>query len=587
MRAALPVLLAATLTLTASVGCREKRREVPKVAVEPIHGGSEDDSEGTTTGGESPDKTSEKPPKAPAGPSLEREPNDIRPQASKLPINGGLRGSLSTHPELPGPDYDWYVMELSGTTSQQVRIQLSPEDNSNFKLQWMMATPPVEPKKGQDPAGVLADVDNAKDGGVEVLPPTLLPPGKHYFRVLAKEPRRRGKRARKPPPERPYRLTTTVVDPEGNIEQEPNNERKDAGILRAGEDRQGYLGWFKDTDWYQLDLEGVPPEARLRIDVTGVPGVKSRLWVTDKRGRSLVKVPEAKLQWPVGSPVTARDMGIDPQSVPYFVEVRSMRSASPHDRYTISLIAETPLTAHESEPNWRPGSAHPLRADEPMDGYVGHPTDWDVFRIDADEPMIATVVTSGIPTVDLKLELIDHTRKVVRTINEMPSGSPETLPLIAVGPQPAFVRVSSKDGGFNVDRGYRIAVTLAEAGDREIEPNDEFRDAGRVTLPFGKPHKGFIHPRGDLDYYAINVTTETPDETRILTLRLTGAEGLTLDLALYDSERALITRKGGISGGKTRTITHSFAAGRYYVRVKEVSGQAGNGNDPYTVELAE
>ncbi|MFT7624323.1 MAG: hypothetical protein ACI9WU_003510, partial [Myxococcota bacterium] len=56
---------------------------------------------------------------------------------------------------------------------------------------------------------------------------------------------------------------------------------------------------------------------------------------------------------------------------------------------------------------------------------------------------------------------------------------------------------------------------------------------------------------------------------------------------LYDADEALITRKAGIRGGQTRTITHGFAPGRYTVRIKEESGRSANGTQPYSVELAE
>jgi hypothetical protein len=96
-----------------------------------------------------------------------------------------------------------------------------------------------------------------------------------------------------------------------------------------------------------------------------------------------------------------------------------------------------------------------------------------------------------------------------------------------------------------------------------------------------------VHPRGDVDYYALDIAADGPDESQILTLRLTGVEGLTLSMELFDQEQALITRKRGIGSGETRTITHGFTAGRYYVRIVDESSQAANGQDAYVLELSD
>ncbi len=465
-------------------------------------------------------------------------------------------------------------------------MQLSPSDSGDFVLEWMAAT------TGEEDDDVLAIVDGGKAGEVEVFAPTLLAPGKHYFRVRLSRPKRRRKRKKRTTPasEQRYRLTTTVIDPTPGMESEPNGTVADAGVLRPGEPRTGYLGWFQDADWYALDLSSVPENARARVDLTGVPGVKSRLWVVDKKKRGLVKVPEAKLAWPIGSKVTVRDIAFDPRGGPYYVEVKSMRSSNPHDAYTLTLRAEAPPRPHEREPNWRPSSAWKLTPDEPVDGFVGHPTDWDVYAVTTDGgPKVATVVVTGIPDVDLKLELLDAGRKVLQTVNESPAGQPETFPQIPVADgKPAYVRISSANKSFDVERGYRVVASLEDLGDREIEPNDGFGQAGKLILPVGTPFEAYVHPKGDRDYFAIDVTAETPDETRILTLRVTAPDqGVTLIATLFDEQEAMITRKGGIRAGQTRTITHGFLPGRYYVRVEDEGGQRANGQSAYTIELTE
>ena len=539
-----------------------------------------------------------------AGPTTEVEPNGDRSSASELPINGAIRGALSPMGEGAAPDEDWFVLSLDGPSSQQVRIQLSAEDDTDFVLHWMPPTdqPPPAPKRKrrqkkrkQRGPMTLATVDNAGDGGVEVLAPTVLPPGRHYLRVTQAKKRRKKRRKKRTVErpatafERPYRLTSTVVDPDGRLEQEPNNTRESAGVLRPGEPREGYLGWHKDSDWYKLELDSIEPGSSIRVDVSGVPEVKTRLWMVTRRGKGLVKVPEGSVPWDSGRPVTIRDVAVHEKKGPYFVEVRTMRSANPHERYTLTAVVEPPQEGRELEPNWRPANATPIGDAASVEGVIGHPTDWDTYRIDALDPMVATVTVSGLEGVDLRLELIDSNHKVVSEINEGGLGATETIPLIPVGPQPTYVRVSSRDYTFDVDKAYRVEVTMTEAGDRELEPNDSFKEASRVTLEKDRPYSGLIHPRGDLDYFVIQVRPpdDEEQETRTLSVRLKAPEDVSMTVLLYDGDRALITRKAGISGGETRSITHAFSPGRYYVAVRADTPHAANSESGYQITLIE
>jgi len=245
----------------------------------------------------------------------------------------------------------------------------------------------------------------------------------------------------------------------------------------------------------------------------------------------------------------------------------------------------TPQTPHEREPNWRPSNAMPLIEGTPVDGYIGHPTDWDVYRLDAEKRMIATVVVSGVPDVDIQLDHIDQGGGVIKSLNQQPTGGSERFMLLPVGPQPAFIRVSSKDYGFNTDAGYGISVSMEDASDREIEPNDEFAQSGRVMLPAGTPYKATIHPRGDTDCFAFRVTAPSLADMRLMSVRVKGIEGMRLTAELLDSDQSLITKKTGIRPGNERPIKHEFAPGRYVLRIREDTGQVGNGEAAYSVEV--
>jgi hypothetical protein len=491
---------------------------------------------------------------------------------------------MGSEPGSKGPDFDWYVLTLDGPTSQLVRIQLSPEDGTDFVLEWY---PTLQVQPGET-LKALANIDHGKGGEVEVLAPTVLGPGKHYFRVRKsrRKIRKRDKLRNRSLElsDRAYRLTTTVVESDSVLEREPNNHPSAAGVLRVDEARQGYLGWFGDSDWFRLDLENVPENALLTIELSGIPHVKSRLWVVDKRNRSFVKVPEAKLPWDDGQDIRLVAIPSTVNNPPLYVEVKTMRGANTLDRYNLSVTAMVPEGPHETEPNWRHSNATILTSEAPVAGYIGHPNDWDVFRIDSEDSKSAVLTVTGVPQVDLQIELLADKRTVTKQVNANGPGMNETMPAIPVGPLPAFVRLSSKDKSFNTGYAYQVSVQLTEAGSRESEPNNDYDSASHMPAELGKTIQGFITPQKDVDFYVFSVPRSAAG-AQLFSVELRGAAGLRLALRLYDSEHVLITQKRGIGVGERRQLKHEFSPGKYFLQVLDESGQAANDQAGYLLNI--
>ncbi|MEC8024661.1 MAG: hypothetical protein VX223_12050 [Myxococcota bacterium] len=573
-----PALL---LAVIACVGCSREERVVPEVPIVPIKDNPSSVEDGEIPAG------------GPviAGPLTETEPNSSRTTATPLPVNGTLTGAIAV---ADSNDVDWFVLSLEDA-SQQVRVQLSPGSEDDVVLEWMPTVPTPKKrgrrsrKKRRDPDPPLARMDIGGPGAVEVLPAVNVLPGQHYFRVSRAKRSRRNRR--RPPKQRaqrdaPYRLVTTVIDAEPVLELEPNGSRDYAGELQPGETRTGHLGWYGDQDWYRLPLGEASEGSLVRIDLRSPNGVKSRLWVTDRQGKSLVKTPESGVPWPIGNPVTIRDVAVIRKRLPYYVQVTTMKGANTMQQYELTARVDMPQSPHEAEPNWSPALSSLLETDTPINGYIGHPTDWDTFRLESRSPVMATIVTTGVPNVDLKLELIDQRKTVIRTIDDGPQGSPETLGLVPVGPDTAYVRVSSKKHTFNIDAGYRIAVTTTEIGNQELEPNDDLTQGRRTPLREGVDFEGYVHPRGDIDVFAFDITAPEGDAVeKTMSIYLRGVVGLNLGMELLDAKGELITRKRGIGPQTERNITHSFTPGRYYVRIKELTSSASNTEEPYLIRL--
>jgi hypothetical protein len=99
----------------------------------------------------------------------------------------------------------------------------------------------------------------------------------------------------------------------------------------------------------------------------------------------------------------------------------------------------------EREPNDLPALATPLRGSSVV-GHVGpgHPDgrpDFDYYRLPSSvAPRTVTAHLTGVPEVDLVLELYDQRGRLLARANQAPAGGDEHLGPVAVAPGEAFLR---------------------------------------------------------------------------------------------------------------------------------------------------
>lgn len=135
-------------------------------------------------------------------------------------------------------------------------------------------------------------------------------------------------------------------------------------------------------------------------------------------------------------------------------------------------------------------AADPLRIDE------------DCYRIEAlGSGKVASIQASGIPGVDLALELLDRDGNHVASFNSEPEGAGEQIAAVNLG-APTVVKVAATKKGSG--GAYTLRVSVADAQpDFEIEPNNRAIDA--TSLPLGKPMRGLLADRADEDWYRFEV----------------------------------------------------------------------------------
>lgn len=125
-----------------------------------------------------------------------------------------------------------------------------------------------------------------------------------------------------------------------------------------------------------------------------------------------------------------------------------------------------------------------------------------------------------------------------------------------------YVRIIGWNGAFSNTVCYNLNIGVSSSGC--ISPLDNSTNgtsAGAATIPFNTNVTGLISPSGDNDYYRFVITT---GGTATITLSTLPAD---YDLVLYSSNgttQLAISENGGTS---SETISRTFTAGTYFVRV--------------------
>jgi serine/threonine-protein kinase len=190
----------------------------------------------------------------------------------------------------------------------------------------------------------------------------------------------------------------------------------------------------------------------------------------------------------------------------------------------------------ETEPNNEPARANPLASGKPVRGFIGKRltrelSDRDFYRIprapDPHDTRIVAAHVTGIPNMDLTLELYDlDGQRVAQADGSGPSHG-EALPNVSIDGREHFlcvreVWVSGKPPTENVTDQYVLTATWAPASATdEIEPNDSVEQA--TPLPLGGSRRGFLSGPEDVDHYRLIGAPGTP-----LTIEVSGIPGVPL-----------------------------------------------------------
>jgi len=348
-----------------------------------------------------------------------------------------------------------------------------------------------------------------------------------------------------------------------------------------------------------------PPRVALRIELSGVQGVRPEVQILSE-----AEAPLFTARGTEGQPLSQRNVAVRATDRVIDVVVKSAwtgtgkearRGFDPEHPYTLTISREAAGANAEYEPNDDLAHATPLPLDGYREGFLTPKTDVDYYVVRPSQPSLIRFELSGVEKLDLQLSVVEPgakpgTEKVLQRSNDGAVKEPERLNSVACQKE-CFVKVEGTlrkvDGKWvrefeNPDQPYRLtARAIPDDGSEEREPNDGPDQATALTL--GKPIRGTIYPRKDVDYFRLDLS-DRPVKTA-LKATLTGILKVDVALFLYqrndDGSLSLVQTSDRGKGDAPEIIRYAADPGVYLVKVQDSKNRESNFQDSYQLTVEE
>jgi hypothetical protein len=348
-----------------------------------------------------------------------------------------------------------------------------------------------------------------------------------------------------------------------------------------------------------------PPRVALRIELSGVAGVRPEVQLLSEAEATLFTARGTE-----GQPLSQRNVAVRATDRVIDVVVKSAwtgtgkearRGFDPEHPYTLTVSREAAGANAEYEPNDDIAHATPLPLDGYREGFLTPKTDVDYYVVRPSQPSLVRFELSGVEKLDLVLSVVapgakPGTEKVLQRSNDGAVKEPERLNSVACDKE-CFVKVEGAlrkvDGKWvrefeNPDQPYRItARAIPDDGSEEREPNDTPDQATALSL--GKPIRGTIYPKKDVDYFRLDLS-DRPVKTA-LKATLTGILKVDVALFLYqrndDGSLSLVQTSDRAKGDAPEIIRYAADPGVYLFKVQDSKNRESNFQDSYQLTVEE
>jgi len=234
----------------------------------------------------------------------------------------------------------------------------------------------------------------------------------------------------------------------------------------------------------------------------------------------------------------------------------------------------------ESEPNDRREQANEIRLGGSATGHFQKRGDYDWFKLVIEKPgkNIIHIDISGVPGVDVSLEICDEAGHSLKRASESSKGEPERITGFGVTEGTYYINAYGRD--INDKDPYTLSTRLIgpwEEG-KEFEPNDSNRQANEIRL--GERVQGLFQAENDTDWYKLVI--DRPGRS-IIRVDLSGVSGVNSVLHINDSQGNQMKRSDMQRQGEPEEIINfGVMEGVYYIEIR-ISGNQKNENESYTL----
>jgi hypothetical protein len=246
----------------------------------------------------------------------------------------------------------------------------------------------------------------------------------------------------------------------------------------------------------------------------------------------------------------------------------------------LCLVPSLLCGQQESEPNDRREQANEIRLGETVEGFFQQKRDYDWYKLVIDEPgkNIIRIDISGVPDVDIRLDVTDEAGGQLKSSNFNRKGGPESIVNLGVTEGIYYISVLGYEA--NEKNKYSLGIRMIgpwEEG-QEFEPNDSYKKANEIRL--GERVQGLFQAENDRDWYKLNI--DRPGKN-IIRVDLSGVPGVNSVLNINDSQRKRMKRSDmQRQGGSEEIINFGVTEGVYYIEIS-ISGNQKNENESYTL----
>lgn len=488
----------------------------------------------------------------------EKEPNDYINWAMLLAPDvtvGGYIHEPRVRVNQLGPDRDFYRFEVKGPEKKILWARLTRVPGINLMIE-------IRDEKNQK----IHMEDAAPEGKDETIANLTIAPGTYYFVVGERWLNTTFLSDLK----HPYTLTYRLSPITPGQELEPNDDRKTAGNLTAGQPVSGYLHAPGDADFYVLDFGN----RKLRIDFSGI--AETPIWLAFWNAQD--KTPLQKFHVPAGGQLTLRRLSAASMGARYLSVTSQNGGFSLQNRYELKVAFDTG-EASETEPNDQLREATVLAGmSGQLSGTISHPHDQDFFSMNFARDMSVSLRVQAPPELPhLRFCLMP----VKRCINDWAPVMEIHHQVLSKGTH--WVEVEDPKS-HHPDAAYTLSWTFEVASDAdEREPNNRREQAG-ILRP-GVQIRGYLIPQQDVDFYTFSIEGNLANPPQVL-LELSGGESINPELSLLDAFGNLVMEDArGVYNGLRKVQTAIHPGQRYFVRVREKSGNAQNPQTPYLLRL--